>query len=346
MDKQEFNSLMLQRGMKPFSAGVMGVVDGYPMSLVWLNKKRITVNVATSNSSDWKLHGKELGQECKQNGLGTATTDGNGHIIFTLKTDTMSDIYNQGLRQVATMLRSRGLKAPETCAICRMGSCDAAAFVGGAAQPIHAGCIDRLAQGAAAKAQEAKVTGNYATGLIGAFLGMLVGVIVPLVAIIATDTLYAVLFALIPLASYYGYKLFRGRMNKMAAVAAIVMSILGVFIMGFLEIGYYLMTDKDFVYGIYYVNRVLTFKETVSVMPDLLSVGSNWTVILKASIMRFIFVALGIFFVWSQITRTAASEVTTVESVRATVIPLAQNPVSQDPYGDATGGSSWTGSTE
>ncbi|MBQ9373952.1 MAG: hypothetical protein IJU06_04025, partial [Oscillospiraceae bacterium] len=61
------------------------------------------------------------------------------------------------------------------------------------------------------KIEDNENNGNYLLGVIGAILGMLVGVAVNVLVAELSNRIFALLFALIPVAAMFGYKLFKGK---------------------------------------------------------------------------------------------------------------------------------------
>ncbi len=307
MDRAEFNSDMRKRGMKQCTVGFTGVVDGMPVTVSWINKRNVSMVLAMDQGT-WKQSSRQLKSELKTMDA-SAGHDGK-KLTVAMRTDKLDDVYEEGFRQAVRMLRGMGIRVPDVCGLCGKGGCNAAALISGCASPIHTDCLENLIEDAQLKASRINVEGNYATGLIGAFLGMLVGTIPSFLTIIVAERIYALLFAFMPLGAYYGYSLFKGRMNKMAAAASIIMGILGVYVLEYGLAAYQLVAEEGYTVG-----------ESLTIIGALMTVPEVWLEITKGSIMEIIFVGLGILYVWSVITKNAATEKNTVESVRSTCVP-------------------------
>jgi len=190
-----------------------------------------------------------------------------------------------------------GLEPAQSCSFCKQSGCDAAAPLAVGIRPVHRSCVRQAVESANDQAEHAENSGSYLTGIIGALLGMMAGCVPTLLTIFLLERIIVLVVALIPLGAYYGYKLLRGKLNKAAIVITCLMSVLGVFFMGFVEVA---LSFKD-----YYD---LTVSQTLNLFFLLLPDGSIWSEIAKSSTTEFFFVALGLFWVWRTISATPASD--------------------------------------
>ena len=60
---------------------------------------------------------------------------------------------------------------------------------------------------------------------------------------VLVEKIYALLFALIPLCIYYGYKLLKGKMNKVVIVLTVILSVLSVYMIEMLLLAYYIVAE-------------------------------------------------------------------------------------------------------
>ena len=136
------------------------------------------------------------------------------------------------------LLRENGVGPADTCAVTGAPNPDSLClldrpgFVG--FQPVCASAIRREDYEAQAKVEENENNGSYLTGFLGALLGALVGVGVNLLTIVFLQRIFSLLFALVPIFAMFGYKLFKGKTNKVSLVIVIVLSLLCVPLMEFL----------------------------------------------------------------------------------------------------------------
>lgn len=131
-------------------------------------------------------------------------------------------------------------------------------------------------------------------GIIGGILGAIVGVLPSFLSVVLVEKIYALLFALIPLCIYYGYKLLKGKMNKVVIVLTVILSVLSVYMIEMLLLAYYMVSD----YG-------LLISEAIQLVGASLLEPSVWTAMTMDALTSFLFVALGIWIAWGRISRTA-----------------------------------------
>lgn len=127
---------------------------------------------------------------------------------------------------------------------------------------------------------------NY-IGMLGAFVGGLVGTAANLLILYLTNIYFSLTFALIPLAIYYGYLYFKGRVFKQLPIVISVMSILFAI---FLTLAYeYLIIVNE--YGSIPFGPFLKAMVGSDVLPYLL----------QDMVTPLIFIALGIWISWRKI---------------------------------------------
>jgi hypothetical protein len=127
---------------------------------------------------------------------------------------------------------------------------------------------------------------NY-VGVIGAVLGGIIGTIANLIILYLTDIFFSLTFALIPLAMYYGYLFFRGRVFKKLPI---VISVLSVVFAILLTLTYeYIVVINE--YGSIPLGAFLKAMFGPEVLPYLL----------QDLITPLIFIALGIWISWRKI---------------------------------------------
>ena len=218
-------------------------------------------------------------------------------------------VCNYVLDHATEYLRTLNYTAPEICPICGNGSCDSAVYYNGAFQKVHANCITAAMDHLTQKANKNQLNGSYPLGILGALLGGLVGILPNLLTIWFTETIYVLLYALIPICIYWGYRLFRGVINKSAIIITIVLSVLYLFIMEFvlLVISVYIET-----------NGLLLIKECFEAFID----PVVFREIFSDMITSFVFLALGILYSWRMISETNTNIHSNAEFTLSTLIPL------------------------
>lgn len=209
----------------------------------------------------------------------------------------------------ADSLRACGLPPAGTCAVCGGGTPESLCFIG-SYQPVHSACMRSTLEKTREKAEENQTNGSYLTGFVGALLGMLLGLIPNILIAVLNDTIYALLFALVPLAAMWCYRKFNGKMNKASIVIIIVVSLLGVFVMQYVSLAIYLMQEYGAALG-----------EALAFTAELFADGESLGAILSDSVMHFVFMALGILFAWRYLNQTNSSSVAGVEAQLSTLRP-------------------------
>ena len=228
-------------------------------------------------------------------------------LTITLKKKELSADPADMLRMVTALLDKYGLSPMDTCPYCGCGSCNTAAWIHEKASArfglTHRACLQRRLEGAQDKALTNAESGSYLAGFIGALLGMIVGCIPSVLTGLFADTIYALLMALIPICSYFGYKLLGGKMNRVPLVLSIIMSVIGVYVMYSLLIIGYLSTE----FGV-------TLREAGLYFLMALGTEISFLDITVDCITYFIFAALGVWFSWRIISRSAGSDISDAET--------------------------------
>lgn len=244
----------------------------------------------------------------------SAVVNAGNAFVFTMpcnqKTMDAGDLPRY-LDAYAEALRENGFLPSETCAVCGGQRPDGLCFIG-SYQPVHKGCVRSLAEKTRQEAEHNELNGSYLTGAIGAVLGMLIGLI-PNVAIgVISDRIYAVLFALVPLAAMWCYRKFNGKLSKGSIGIIIAVSLLGVLVMQYFTLAIYVM--REYSAGL---------KDALSLTARLFGDGEIFGSILRESIMHFVFMALGILFAWRYLNQTNGGNVANMEAALTT---LRDNP--------------------
>ncbi len=321
MTKEEFSTLCQSHRLTQVEpTRFAGEERGYPIALTWAGKKSISMSIPASKDAQ-KLYSGALKTElAERTGKALSAAWGDGYLTIYINTVKIADPYCQGVTAALDILRNIGLTVPDRCQVCGGSGCDAAIPRGAAYTPVHRSCLVSAVAGAKSKAEDSLRSGSYITGIIGAVLGMLVGIIPSTLTIIFANKIYVLLFAIIPFCIYSGYNLLRGKKNYAALVLSIVLSIVGVYALNYISFIYSFMDTL----GEYYS---LTFKETLTILPALIGSGELFVEITKSSdfIYCLIFVAAGIFLTWGRISRTAASDIKGMDKLSASAIPYGAN---------------------
>ena len=124
--------------------------------------------------------------------------------------------------------------------------------------------------------------------------------------------IYALLFALIPLASSWGYRKFNGKQNKASIFIVVLLSLLGVFVMQYLSVCIYLMMEYSVSFGEAFA---FTMEEFMNL--------EGFLLVAQDSLVPVLF--------WNYVKKTNAGSIRQMDTVQSTLRP---NPsaASQDIY--------------
>lgn len=310
----EFTSEMTRRGCVSDGKNFCGTYQGYPFSVLFLNG---TARGRTQFALRIQFAQKVPGAMYKQakaavKGLAKVQKAQSPATLYNaLATVPKNDNFNQAFDNLmdasVNAARSLALAAPTTCPICKQPGCDAYAFHGASYQPVHQYCVQNQAADKNQKAQQNELNGSYGLGFVGAVLGGIVGAIPTILLAVFGNLISGWLCALIPLGAYYGYKLLRGRMNRMALVMSILVSVL------LAPIVYYLMQDLSVYKELGQMVGPAFFLEYLKEYPE---------DIVPGLLQTLLFVGLGVLIVSGIISRTNTHVVGEANYSLATLRPM------------------------
>lgn len=307
MTQEMLQSFSQSKGYKWVGDGMAGAWRGYPF-VTRLQSKRISV-LTTVFTISGQLSGKlvrrlkkELPKRCSLTGGQTPT------LICSGQDDELLGSYTAAMEKVTSALREEGVCVPDKCPYCKQEGCDALALLNRAYTPVHKACCEEQSYSTVTRAEVNAKQGSYVTGVIGALLGGFVAVIPSILTIWFLERIYSVLFFLIPLGVYHGYRLLRGRMNRVVGVVTIVISLIMPFVLE--QAVFYLTVATRF--GI-----LPSIFDTVSFYFTLQTPGE----IAASLAMPYLFLLVGLWVTFRQITRTSAHEVTDAAAVLDSITP-------------------------
>lgn len=243
--------------------------------------------------------------------LGCVNSDGNLTITFTLnKKQILDDQLKTVLEAGTAAAREQGVVPADTCAVCGKDHPDSLCLVS-SYQPVHAACVRELTENTKHDAEENEQKGSYLTGIIGGVIGALVGLVPSLLSILFADRIYAALFALVPLASMWGYRKLRGKRNAAAIVIVVILSLLSVIALECIVVA--ISIKQEFGLGLV---------SALDVATQYLFSAEGIGVLLQESLSEFLFMALGIFLAWKFLAQTNHGRVAAANAVSRTLRPI------------------------
>ena len=319
MNKKEFQAFFeaknfIVKGMNTTAPSAYGMIGEYPVIASYTGGKKWITLLVSVDMTSIKSSFKELRKENKQ--FSFMLNVQSLKVTLNVKDKSREEDWRQQTSALVAALKQKGVRPDTTCGICGRSGCDAVMFWDSHYSPVHAGCVHTIENQAKEQVEQNEVEGNYIAGIIGAILGAFVGVIPSLITIIFANSIWSVLFALIQLCICFGYKLFKGKTNKFMIVLTIILSVLSVFLIEF----------EVIMYALFIADYGIPFKEAFVYTLDAITRPNIIKTMMGDMLQYLIFVALGIWIAWGQITKTNGSLVKGFDEVKTTMAP----------YGDGT----------
>ena len=206
-------------------------------------------------------------------------------------------------------LSEQGISAPQVCPVCGQGNCDCLAYYGGY-RKAHKACVTADLQEKNHSIEKNNKNGSFAGGFVGAVLGALVGVIPTVLLAVFANLISAWLFALIPVASFFGYKLFGGKLEgKLPMIFVILASLLTLPV---LELAQFYAAVME------YWGTTLSLGETVLLYLQTMTPEDTVVNLLQP----LLFMALGMFISRGVITQNNGSLSMQADELAASIAPL------------------------
>lgn len=234
-------------------------------------------------------------------------------------------ICNAIMQDTLQFLQNNMVSPAETCPFCKQDNCDSAVFYQGAYQKAHANCVGSAMGKITENVKKNEDSGSYILGIIGALLGGIVGILPSILSIWFVERIYALLYALIPICIYWGYRLLKGKMTKGVIGITIILSIFFLFFMEFVLLNM----------AVYQEYGLLLIRECFDLFMD----PEVFTELLGDMATSFLFLVFGIIYSWRMITVTNSGMGTNAEFTMSTVLPLNPEtysaPINTDSYEDS-----------
>ncbi len=320
-------SAINQLGLEGLGNIFYGTWKGYAVTLRKISAKTFYLDVAVRMEKVPAGLRRALGRGIKEKGmrLGGIELINKKRVVFSISfkgSDQALPRLQERLDAATSALRENGISPADTCAISGAARPDSLCLVNvnGAPcyQPVCAAVVREQSTQTREQAQENEVNGSYAMGILGAALGMLVGLIPNLLTIVLAERIYGILFALVPICAMFGYKLFKGKMGKASIAIVIVLSLLGVVLIPYLELVFYLVRDSGFTLG-----QAFDIARLYMTQPEFLGEISG------DLLQLLLFMVIGIAIAWRYMSSQTNSS--TVQSAEAQLASLRPNPAYQEP---------------
>lgn len=273
MTLKDLESRLQNLGFRVVADSLVGVYNGYPVTLDIVENNKGD-GIVAAVTTDGNISGKTAKAVKDRLPKGTSIIRNEPRrLIVACNATELEDPAALSMNMLEVMTSElRNAKnprmAPSVCPICKKDNCDSFAYLDGVFTSTHRHCLVSGAQKNIENANKNESGGNYVLGTIGAILGALVGTLPSLLTIVFMEMEYGMLYFLIPMAAYFGYKLFRGKKGTkariiviLATVAVYVMLMPTVYHIVSVQLGYNYTYWQDFVEYYSYIPLSILLQE-------------------------------------------------------------------------------------
>lgn len=216
----------------------VGVVLGYPVDAVVINGGRtlslaFTTAEAINKKTCKKLQTALWDNQTLQDTVEVGHQEDDGVLntflinINLYKEHELQELYGLTIQNLEKALADfPEIAPPTTCAICQEIGGDTLAYNNGALHFFHRTCFRREKEDMEQSFEEKVANPKLLAGLIGGFLGGVIGALPAFIALAFFHYFVWLLYALIPLGIFYGWKLAGGKLVKFTAVFTIVYTLI------------------------------------------------------------------------------------------------------------------------
>ncbi|MDR1736417.1 MAG: hypothetical protein LBR85_06080 [Oscillospiraceae bacterium] len=220
-----------EKGLECDGSSALMLAGGYICTYYCPDSNNICVAAAVKQDT-WN---KEVQAELKKALKKTGAVGCNKGIlrvaIPTFPRKAMSQKLDAATQILLAELPRLGVLPVDTCCYCGEGECDDRTRNGDVYCPAHTRCKGQQSEKILAEIEHNQQHGSILLGVVGAILGGLVGCIPSFITAHFLDMISGWLFLLIPVASYFGYKLFKGVMNAAVPIIISIISLLSTFVL-------------------------------------------------------------------------------------------------------------------
>lgn len=211
--------------------------------------------------------------------------------------DKSKDKVESILQESINFFKSIQIKQKLSCHLCNQDSPDTMKVIDGCYFPVHKDCIEKYVAQFEKQVNQEQNNSNLLVSVVLALAGAFVGLIPSIIVLFTMEYLFGILFALIPLASYYGYKLGKGPSRKFLPFLVSGISILSVIL-----------------FYVFYLN-VIAVANGVAFM-QLFQVPDILNAIIVEIGQILLFTIIGIFISWQVISRTSADKLKSIHNLK------------------------------
>ena len=292
-----------------------GVLFGYPVETGLSKDGKDLIMIFTTGDSGFKV--KKLRKKMLEIGelegiaevLNPSDDDSHPYAFFYAvnikdNEEDMKNSYDLALRHLEETLKEFPEFAPPVfCALCNDVGSDTLAINNGVVNLHHKVCLENQVEEASVAFEEKELSPKILSGFIGGAIGGIIGSAPALIALMFFNYFVGFLFALIPLGTFYGWKILGGKLGKLTTVFTIIYTILVSFAVWFASLVYSFQEVLADYYGL-----TFTFGESSQLLFDFFLGDPDvfFDYFLMDTLIAFGFAIIGIWFAWRQITTTDA----------------------------------------
>ncbi len=216
-------------GMKETQGVFEGTYQGYTFHLIHYYTDAITKILALQFVFDHQLTKDEFKAISKAQGAPIARLESvaltqNAVVLPLLYKSTKPEKLNVYLTKITDAMKTSNLKNLNHCPFCGLEETDAQRVIKGSIVHVHDQCAKDFYEKVIERVEaEEKSVANLPKSLLFAVIGAIVGLIPTFISVLFFNYMLALLYALIPLASFYGFK--KGGAAKNAYVPFVVAGI-------------------------------------------------------------------------------------------------------------------------
>lgn len=309
MDLDLFKSTMQQRNYKLSINNenvAFGVESGYPVRATLITKGVHIIRV-------------EIDMKTYLLGNNMSTINLNRNHNYTVKTSKKVLLVNinvaggandfiASITNLIDLLKKCAVQPADICPVCNQGNCDIFADFKPAYSPTHQNC---LAQNQVQMAKQKPALHTYFTGLIGAFLGAIIGSLPSFLVTCSSQKPDFLLLLFIPICIALGYHIFKGKPSVFSIIITIILTISFVFITSIASLSILLFTADS---------QSLQLADIQRLWDIIFRQGAYWFMIIQASFFAFVSLGIVVFSYCKKILRMPNPKYFNSDYVDSTVI--------------------------
>jgi len=299
-----------------------GMIAGYPV-LAMASRRGLQLVFSATNAPDRKEFRAIRDAFKNDETLGKhviATKDEAGILTIAISGKDeaeMRRLYEQTkLRLTETVQGMENFAPPTACHICHQEGGDTLAQMDGTLTIVYRSCLQSLKQEQAERIENSKANGSgVIQGILGGLIGGVVGAAPAFIALHFMEYFVFLLFALIPLGAYFGWKLLGGKLTRITTVFVIIYSLFLSFAVEVIDTHLILAE----LYAEFGMAGQIRFMDTVRYYftPEVFMeyFARNVLMAMGAAIV-------GIFIAWGLITKTDKGALAQTESTLNEAVPI------------------------